>query len=113
MLAAARQFPLHKTAVRSVVCAVGIPAQYARGVYPLAEKSNMVLDMSKARTLLGYRDLVEVEPATRFTARWFAEHGQDEAELRRSGHGVFDYEREDRILAAWTEARRPLDALED
>ena len=28
MLAAARQFPLHKTAVRSVVCAVGIPAQY-------------------------------------------------------------------------------------
>ena len=113
VLSARHVAELIRDELKSEIELVGIPAQYARGVYPLAEKSNMVLDMSKARTLLGYRDLVEVEPATRVTARWFAEHGPDEAELRRSGHGVFDYEREDRILAAWTEARRPLDALED
>lgn len=92
---------------------IGVPADYARGVYPLAEKSNMVLDMSKARTLLGYRDLVEVEEATRITARWFAEHPPNEDDLRPGGHGRFDYDREDRILAAWTEAKRTLDALED
>ena len=91
---------------------VGVPAAFARGVYPLAEKSNMVLDMWKARTLLGYRDVVEVEEATRLTARWFAEHPPDEDDLRPGGHGRFDYEREDRILTAWTEARRALEALE-
>jgi hypothetical protein len=71
----------------------------------------MVLDMSKARTLLGYRDLVEVEEATRSTGCWFAEHPPDEDDLRPGGHGRFDYDREDRILAVWTEAKRHLEAL--
>jgi len=44
---------------------LGVPAELCRGVYPLAEKSSIVLDMSKARELLGYRDVVDVETATR------------------------------------------------
>ena len=87
---------------------VGVPAELCRGVYPLAEKSNMVLDMSKPRNLLGYRDIVDVEEATRITARWLAEHPPDEADLRPGGHGRIDYEREDRILSAW---RGALDAF--
>ncbi len=83
---------------------IGVPAELCRGVYPLAEKSSIVLDMSKARELLGYRDVVDVEAATRLTARWLVENPPDEDDLRPGGHGRFDYEREDRIAAAWRES---------
>jgi nucleoside-diphosphate-sugar epimerase len=83
---------------------VGVPAELCRGVYPLAEKSNIVLDMSKAKALLGYRDVVPVEEATRLTARYLFEHHPAEEDLGGGAHGVFDYEREDRILAAWQSA---------
>jgi nucleoside-diphosphate-sugar epimerase len=83
---------------------IGVPAQYCRGAYPLAEKSNLVLDMSKARNLLGYRDVVDVETATRLTARWLAANPPRPEDLREGGSGVFDYEREDRIVAAWRQA---------
>jgi nucleoside-diphosphate-sugar epimerase len=83
---------------------IGVPAQFCRGIYPLAQKSNLILDMSKARALLGYRDVVDVEDATRLTARWLAEHPPRDEELRAAasaGPGNFDYPREDRIVAAW------------
>jgi nucleoside-diphosphate-sugar epimerase len=83
---------------------VGVPAQFCRGFYPLAEKSNMVLDMSKARNLLGYRDAVDVEEATRRTARWLLENPPDAADLRPAASGSFDYEREDALIAAWKDA---------
>lgn len=89
----------------------GVPAPFCRGVYPLAEKSNLILDMSKARNLLGYRDVVEVETATRITARWLAEHPMADADLNQgavAGAGGFDYAREDRILAAWRRAAAAL-----
>lgn len=80
---------------------VGVPAQYCRGVYPLAEKSDLILDMSKPRLLLGYRDPTPVEEATRRTARWLAEHPPRPEDLGGAGAGVFDYPREDRIVAEW------------
>ncbi|MGI8969329.1 MAG: NAD-dependent epimerase/dehydratase family protein [Dehalococcoidia bacterium] len=84
---------------------IGIPAPFCRGIYPLAEKSNLILDMSKARSLLGYRDVVDVETATRLTARWLVEHPLRAEDLRSGGpaggSGGFDYEREDRILEQW------------
>lgn len=88
---------------------VGVPAQYCRGVYPLAEKSNLILDVSKARNLLGYRDRVDVESATRFTARGLRDNPPQEADLQRGGTGVFDYPREEKILAAWRKAAAQLD----
>ena len=83
---------------------VGVPAELCRGVYPLAEKSSIVLDMSKARTLLGYRDLVPVEQATRETARFLFANQPNEDDLGGGAHGTFDYEREDRIQEAWQAA---------
>jgi nucleoside-diphosphate-sugar epimerase len=83
---------------------VGVPAELCRGVYPLAEKSSIVLDMSKARALLGYRDVVPVEQATREAARYLFEHPPREEDLGGGAHGVFDYEREDHILEAWQAA---------
>lgn len=82
---------------------VGIPAGYVSGVYPLAEKAPLILDMSKARTLLGYRDRVDVEVATRLTARWLRDNPPQPGEIT-SGAGTFDYAEEDRILTAWRAA---------
>lgn len=90
---------------------VGIPAQYCRDVYPLAEKSNLILDMSKARVLLGYRDIVDPEHATRLTAQFLLDNPPRDEDLRPGGSGRFDYAREDRIEAAWKNALRELEAL--
>ena len=91
---------------------IGVPAQYCRGVYPLAEKSNLILDMSKARNLLGYRDVVDVETATRRTARWLADHPMSTTDLRSGGpaggSGMFDYDREDTIAAAWRQLSKQM-----
>ena len=77
---------------------VDIPSRFVPGSYPLAQKSSIVLDMFKARQLLGYRDVVDVEEATRRTARWLANN----AELGRGSSPAFagslSYDDEDRIL---------------
>jgi nucleoside-diphosphate-sugar epimerase len=83
---------------------VGMPAGLCRGVFPLAEKSSAILDMSKCRLLLGYRDRVDVETATRLTARHLADNPPDEGDLNPQFHGRFDYAREDRLVAAWRAA---------
>ena len=83
---------------------IGIPAGFCRDVFPLAEKSNQMLDMSKARNLLGYRDLVDVETATRRTAIHLRDHPPDPKDLYPAGTGKFDYEREDRIVRQWRRA---------
>ena len=76
-----------------------------RGVFPLAEKSNQLLDMSKARNLLGYRDVVDPQTATRVTARHLHDNPPDEKDLYAAGTGRFDYEREDRIVERWRRAQ--------
>jgi len=97
---------------------VGVPAQFCRGLYPMAEKSNMILDMSKARELLGYRDQLDPETATRETARWLRDNPPQASDLRGGpggGAGQFDYKREDAIIAIWrkleTQAAAALDHL--
>ncbi len=98
--------------VAEIICAelnatmelVGVPAQFCRGFYPLAEKSNQILDMSKARNLLGYRDVVDVEVATRLTARDLADNPPAAENLYPAGPGTFDYPREEAIYAAWQRA---------
>lgn len=84
---------------------VGIPAPWCRGAFPLAEKSNLILDMSKARAILGYRDVVDVETATRTTARWLTTDEAKSVEFSEFFHGNLSYEQEDAILAAWHAAQ--------
>ena len=92
---------------------VGVPARFCRGVYPLAEKSNLILDMSKVRALLGYRDVVDVERATRITARWLVDNPPAAHDLNSgavAGSGGFDYAREDRIVEAWRRVSAEMEA---
>lgn len=83
---------------------VGVPAPLCRGAYPLAEKSNLVLDLSKARALLGYRDVLDVEAATRLTARWLTTDEARGVEFSPAFGGSLPYEAEDAIIAAWRSA---------
>lgn len=83
---------------------VGMPAPWCRGAFPLAEKSNLVLDMSKARALLGYRDVVDVETATRETARWLMSEEARGMQFSEHFAGALSYKDEDHIIAAWRAA---------
>lgn len=87
---------------------LGVPADLVRGVYPLGEKAPLILDLTKARTLLGYGDRVPVEEATRRTARWLADHPPREEDISSVASGTFDYEVEDRIARAWRQAEAQL-----
>ncbi len=78
----------------------GVPGQFSRGLYPLADKSNLVLDMSKAKNILGYADVVDVEIATRATARWLFEHPDFGPSVSPAFGGSFDYAFEDRLIDA-------------
>ncbi|MGD9935366.1 MAG: NAD-dependent epimerase/dehydratase family protein [Dehalococcoidia bacterium] len=80
---------------------VDIPAHWCRGFYPLAQKSSLVLDSAKSRSLLGYRDVVDVADATARTARWLWENRP--ADVSPAFGGSFDYDREDAIISAWRE----------
>jgi len=86
---------------------VGMPAGVAPRGYSLADKGSLILDMSKARAMLGYHDVVDPETATRRTARWLAENppadGGGEWE-RVGGAAAFDYAAEDALIERWRAA---------
>jgi hypothetical protein len=65
-----------------------------------------VLDLTKIKSLLGYRDVVPAREAVAHTARWLAEHpitpgGQEETVLT----DPFDYPAEDALIDSWLAAR--------
>ncbi len=88
---------------------IGVPAQWCRGVYPLAEKSTLVLDLSAARHVLGYADVLGPEEATRLTVRWLAEHGGEG--LSPAFGGTFDYAGEEAVVAAWRGIERDMASI--
>ncbi len=67
--------------------------------------THRVLDLSRVRTQLGYRDVVPARVAIARTARWLAEHpcergGQEEMVLT----DPFDYAAEDALDRPWQHA---------
>jgi nucleoside-diphosphate-sugar epimerase len=64
--------------------------------------THRVLSIKKIKNELGYHDIVKPTEAVAFTAKWFEEHpcekgGTEEMVLQ----DPFDYEAEDRLIAAW------------
>lgn len=94
---------------------VGMPASIAPSTYSLAVKGTLILDMSKARTMLGYHDVVDPETATRLTARWLAENPPPDGGVewtRVGGAAAFDYAFEDTLMARWRVAMKHFEGLE-
>jgi len=87
---------------------VSLPFVLASPALPLlAQPANThrVLDLSRVRQDLGYRDVVPAREAVGLTARWLAQHpcesgGQEEMVLT----DPFDYAAEDRLIDAWHRA---------
>jgi nucleoside-diphosphate-sugar epimerase len=91
---------------------VSMPFEVALPARPLLAQplpTHRVLDLTKVRTLLGYRDLAPAREAVGATARWLVAHpcppgGQEELVLT----DPFDYAAEDRLIDAWHAAMRAL-----
>ena len=91
---------------------VSMPYDLALPARPLLTQplpTHRVLDLTRVRTTLGYRDLVPARAAIARTARWLAENpcapgGQEEIVLT----DPFDYAAEDRLIDAWNVARASL-----
>jgi nucleoside-diphosphate-sugar epimerase len=87
---------------------ISMPAEIAVPARPLLARpspGHRVLDLTRVRTELGYRDTVPARIALAATARWLAEHpcapgGQEEMVLT----DPFDYAAEDRLIASWHRA---------
>src|SRR5262249_25752311 len=87
---------------------VSMPYEIATPARPLLTQplpTHRVLDLTRVRTELGYRDVTPARTAVALTARWLAEHpcapgGQEETVLT----DPFDYAAEDRLIAAWRAA---------
>ncbi len=87
---------------------VSLPWELAAPARPLVMQpltTHRVIDISKLRHRLGYRDVVPAREALALTARWLAEHrpapgGMEEMALQ----DPFDYAAEDALIAAWRSA---------
>jgi nucleoside-diphosphate-sugar epimerase len=87
---------------------VSLPWELALPARPLLAQpspTHRVLDLSKIRGELGYRDVVPAREALARTARWLVEHppapgGLEETVLQ----DPFDYAAEDRLVAGWKAA---------
>jgi nucleoside-diphosphate-sugar epimerase len=88
---------------------VSMPYELAIPARPMLAQplpTHRVLDLTRVRQDLGYRDAVPARVALARTARWLAEHrpepgGMEETVLT----DPFDYAAEDRLVDAWRAAR--------
>lgn len=72
--------------------------------------ANCVLDTSAIRDELGYRDVVPVREGLRETVEWMLEH-RDQVQDNPNLIDPFDYEAEDRLVAAYDRAMAELEPL--
>ncbi|WP_420442842.1 hypothetical protein [Candidatus Poriferisodalis sp.] len=73
--------------------------------------THRVLDIGPTVRDLGYADVLEPTQAWRAAARWLAENPPERGGAIEQRLGdPFDYDAEDRLVAAWSAARRDLDA---
>jgi len=91
---------------------VSMPFELALPARPLLAQplpTHRVLDISRVRNDLGYRDVVPARAAVAATAKWLVDHpcergGQEELVLT----DPFDYAAEDRLVDAWLAATHAL-----
>ncbi|MCP5024973.1 MAG: NAD(P)H-binding protein [Actinomycetia bacterium] len=81
---------------------INLPFELARSAYPTLShhsSEHRVVDTSRIRTELGYRDLVAPVEALRRTARWQAEHLPAQHDrIKKMLQDPFDYAAEDRLV---------------
>jgi nucleoside-diphosphate-sugar epimerase len=79
----------------------GLPRRLAvpAGPLPLGAYHHRILDLTKIRSQLGYRDVVPVEEALARTARWYVDHPPAPGgEFEQRLGDPFDYDYEDSLI---------------
>ena len=93
---------------------VSLPYDLAAPARPLVgswSTTHRVLDIGPTVRDLGYRDVLAPVEAWRAAARWLAENPLERGGTLEQRLGdPFDYEAEDRLVAAWKDARRGFEA---
>jgi nucleoside-diphosphate-sugar epimerase len=88
---------------------VSMPYELAVPARPLLAQplpTHRVLDLTRVRTALGYRDVVPAREAIVRTARWLADNPPEPDSTEEMVlTDPFDYEAEDRLMDSWLEAR--------
>lgn len=94
---------------------VSMPDDLARPARPytmLDSSHHRVVDLTKIKTQLGYRDLYPVEEALQRTVAWYLEHRpKPGGEIEKRLQDPFNYEDEDRLIAAYRESMERLAAI--
>lgn len=90
-----------------------LPAELAMPSWPMASPQeaswHRMVDISKLRSELGYRDVVPAVEAMTRTVHWYAERrGQLAAEIEQRLGDPFDYAAEDCLLVDWRRCQRVL-----
>ncbi len=82
---------------------VSMPFSLARPARPYGGRNfHWVPDIEKIRTRLGYRDETPAEEGLRRTVRWYLQHPPEPGgEIERVLQDPFDYETEDKLIAAY------------
>jgi nucleoside-diphosphate-sugar epimerase len=84
---------------------LSMPAQFAVPARPLmmsARTTHRIVDISKLRHRLGYRDVVPAREAVRRAARWLVQHPPEpDGYEERALEDPFDYAAEDRLARWW------------
>jgi hypothetical protein len=87
---------------------VSMPFEIALPARPLLAQplpTHRVLDLTRLKSDLGYRDVVPAREAVQHTARWLAENPLDPgAQEETVLTDPFDYSAEDRLIDAWQAA---------
>ena len=87
---------------------LSMPAEIAVPARPLMmgyRTTHRVMDTSKLRSRLGYRDVVPARTAVRLAARWLMEHPPEDGGYEETAlQDPFDYAAEDRLAAWWRSA---------
>jgi hypothetical protein len=94
---------------------VSMPFDLAVPARPLLAQplpTHRVLDLTRVRTELGYRDLVPAREALARTARWLADHPLYDSTEEYTLTDPFDYGTEDLLVAAWLAARAAMPSID-
>jgi nucleoside-diphosphate-sugar epimerase len=94
---------------------IGMPNAVAKPARPFtlqATSHHRLLDLTRLKTDLGYKDVLPVEEALAKTAQWYKEHKPERGgEIEKRLQDPFNYAAEDRLVAIFKESMERMAAI--
>lgn len=96
-----------------IICMPATVAQPAQPLIPLAQTwHHWMMDLSKIRRELGYRDLVPIAEALPQVVRWYVEHQPERGgAIEKNLQDPFNYQAEDQLVTIYKTCLKQLEAI--